>query len=376
MYSIIGAGIGGLTTALVFEKLNIPYQLFEKAKQPNAIGAGIWLAPNALKVLEFSGVLDAVFEAGNEVDRITLTNEKLEALADSSQIPAKKRYGFTTVAIHRARLQHVLVKALPKEKIIWNKGFSHYTKNESGLTIHFEDKTTHYTDFLIAADGINSKVRQQLFPESQIRYSGQTCWRGVSPNPLPEAFKHRGCEMWGKGIRFGFSQLNATETSWFAVKKAEGFGVDEPLTLKKELLKLYKEFHDIPKQLISETPIEAILRNDITDLKPLQNWFQDKVLLMGDAAHATTPNMGQGGAQAIEDAYYLGHYIKNNSEHAFSVFQNKRYKRVNNIVKQSWFTGKIAHFSTLASLRNFVFKQLPKALVDKNMHSVYQLKDL
>ena len=85
---------------------------------------------------------------------------------------------------------------------------------------------------------------------------------------------------------------------------------------------------------------------------------------------------GQGGAQAIEDAYYLGHYIKNNSEHAFSVFQNKRYKRVNNIVKQSWFTGKIAHFSTLASLRNFVFKQLPKALVDKNMHSVYQLKDL
>ena len=68
MYSIIGSGIGGLTTALMFEKLNIPYQLFEKAKQPNAIGAGIWLAPNALKVLEFCGVLDAVFEAGNEVD--------------------------------------------------------------------------------------------------------------------------------------------------------------------------------------------------------------------------------------------------------------------------------------------------------------------
>jgi 2-polyprenyl-6-methoxyphenol hydroxylase-like FAD-dependent oxidoreductase len=376
MYSIIGAGIGGLTTALVFEKLKIPYLIFEKAEHPNAIGAGIWLAPNALSVLNFCGVLEAVFKAGNEVNRITLTNEKLNALADSSQIPAKEKYGFSTVAIHRGRLQQVLVDALPKDKIIWNKSFSHYIEDETELSICFDDDTIYESNYLIAADGITSNVRQQLFPESQIRYSGQTCWRGVSPNPLPLEYKHRGCELWGKGIRFGFSQLNEHETSWFAVKKAEGFGQDHPSTLKEELLNIFKDFHAIPKNLITTTPTDAILRNDITDLKPLKQWYKGKVLLTGDAAHATTPNMGQGGAQAIEDAYYLGHYIKSNPENAFKTFQESRYQRVNNIVKQSWFTGKIAHFSTLASLRNFIFKHLPKALVDKNMHSVYQLKDL
>jgi 2-polyprenyl-6-methoxyphenol hydroxylase-like FAD-dependent oxidoreductase len=117
MYTIIGAGIGGLTTALVFEKLGIPYQLLEKAKEPNAIGAGIWLTPNALKVLEFVDVLDQVIATGNTINRITLSDEKLNPLADSSQLPAKEKYGFSNIAIHRAELQKCLIDAIPKSKL-------------------------------------------------------------------------------------------------------------------------------------------------------------------------------------------------------------------------------------------------------------------
>jgi len=86
--------------------------------------------------------------------------------------------------------------------------------------------------------------------------------------------------------------------------------------------------------------------------------------------------MGQGGAQAIEDAYYLGKLIaKNPEQNNFKAFEEKRYERVNNIVKQSWQTGKIAHLKTGASFRDFVFTKLPKKLIDKNMYSVYDLVD-
>lgn len=376
MYTIIGAGIGGLTTALVFEKLNIKYQLFEKSKAPNALGAGIWLAPNALQVLEFAGVLDAIFKVGNVVNRITLSNEKLKLLVDSSQLPAKEKYGFSTLAIHRAKLQLALIEAIPKDKIHWNKAFKSFKQLNNTVSVDFTDGSQTETKYLIGADGINSKVRSQLFTKSQIRYSGQTCWRGVMKTALPPEYKDRGIEMWGKGIRFGLSQLSNNETSWFAVKNSEAFQKDDKTVLKEKLSTLYKDFHPIVQELINNTDIKDILRNDITDLKPIKHWQKDTICLIGDAAHATTPNMGQGGAQAIEDAYYLGKLIvENKNKNIFEQFEKKRYKRVNSIVKQSWYTGKIANLKTGTTIRNNIFSIIPTKLIDRNMHSVYNLKD-
>ncbi|RLJ68838.1 2-polyprenyl-6-methoxyphenol hydroxylase-like FAD-dependent oxidoreductase [Lacinutrix venerupis] len=376
MYTIIGAGIGGLTTALVFEKLNIKYQLFEKAKGPNALGAGIWLAPNALQVMEFAGVLDTVTKVGNVVNRITLANQKLKPLADSSQLPAKEKYGFSTLAIHRAKLQLALIQSIPKEKIHWNKAFKFFKEEQDALTIAFQDGSTIKSKYLIAADGIDSKVRAQLFPKSKIRYSGQTCWRGVMQHPLPLEFKDRGIEMWGKGIRFGLSQLSETETSWFAVKNSKAFQKDDKTVLKNKLTFYFKEFHPLVNELINKTEINHILRNDITDLKPIKSWQKGNICLIGDAAHATTPNMGQGGAQAIEDAYYLGKLIaKHPNKNNFEQFEKKRFKRVNSIVKQSWFTGKIANLNTGTAIRNAIFSTIPKKMIDRNMYSVYDLKD-
>jgi 2-polyprenyl-6-methoxyphenol hydroxylase-like FAD-dependent oxidoreductase len=376
MYTIIGVGIGGLTTALVFEKLNIEYQLFDKAKAPNALGAGIWLAPNALQVLEFAGVLNAVFKVGNVVDRITLSNEKLEPLADSSQLPAKEKYGFSTLAIHRAKLQLALIETIPKHKIHWNKAFQSFEQSYNTVTVTFTDGSQTQSQYLIGADGIDSIVRSQLFPKSRIRYSGQTCWRGIMKSALPAEYKERGIEMWGKGIRFGLSQVSENETSWFAVKNSEAFQQDDTTVLKEKLLTLFKDFHPLVQELISNTEIKNIIRNDITDLKPIKHWQYKNVCLIGDAAHATTPNMGQGGAQAIEDAYYLGKLItKNPNANIFKAFENKRFKRVNSIVTQSWFTGKIANLKTGAAIRNGIFSAIPKKLIDKNMYSVYDLKE-
>ena len=208
-YAIIGAGIGGLTTALAFEKKGIDYQLFERSEELKPVGAGIWLAPNALQVLERLNVLNEIQKSGNSIDRITLGTHQIKLLSDMDQWFVKSKFGFSTITIHRAELQKILLNNIPKEKITLGKSFKSYNEiDQSQIQISFEDGTNYKTNFLIAADGINSKVRKKLFPKSEIRYSGQTCWRGIVDFLMPEEFLHRGMELWGKGIRFGIFPIS------------------------------------------------------------------------------------------------------------------------------------------------------------------------
>jgi 2-polyprenyl-6-methoxyphenol hydroxylase-like FAD-dependent oxidoreductase len=364
-YAIIGAGIGGLTTALAFEKKGIDYHVYEQTPQLNEVGAGIWLAPNALKVLDSLGVLEEVQHQGNEINRITIGKPNLEPISDSKQDFIKSTFGYTTVSIHRANLQQLLFNQIPKEKISLNKGFESYEELKSEkIKINFEDKTSIESNFLIGADGINSKVRTQLFPTSKKRYSGQTCWRGITEIDMEEQYQHRGYELWGNQIRFGISQVAKGKVYWFAVKLAEENSKDNRATTKEELLELFSEFHPLILKLIEETPLGKIIKSDINDLQPIDKWYQNNICLLGDAGHATTPNMGQGGAQAIEDAYYLSNAIvERNHVNAFELFQQRREKKVQAIVKQSWNSGKMAHWKYGQSFRNFVIQHLPKSII-------------
>ncbi|MCI2230064.1 FAD-dependent monooxygenase [Polaribacter sp. MSW13] len=375
MYTIIGAGIGGLSTALAFEAKGIPYQIFEKAPALNEVGAGIWLAPNALQVLEDLQVLEEVKEKGNAIDRITIGKPDLSPLSDIQQDIFKDKYGFTTISIHRAALQKLLFDKIPKDKIFLNKGFQSFKELKSGkIEITFNDTSKTETNFLIGADGINSKVRNQLFPDSRRRYSGQTCWRGVVDLKLDEKYAHRGFELWGNQIRFGISEVAKDKVYWFAVILSAENSEDDKRFVKEKLQSLFFDFHPLVLKLISETPVHQILKNDINDLKPLPNWYKGNICLIGDAGHATTPNMGQGGAQAIEDAYYLSNLINENTgKNVFKLFQEQRHKKVKTVVNQSWSTGKMAHWKYGKRMRNFILKNMPKKIIEKKMFEMYHI---
>ncbi|WP_109301237.1 FAD-dependent monooxygenase [Aquimarina sp. AU474] len=377
-YTIIGAGIGGLTTALAFEKKGVEYQLFEKAPKINEVGAGIWLAPNALQVLEYLNVFNRVKSKGNSIDRITLGKADLSPLSDNYQDLVKDTFGYTTIAIHRAELQKILLEEIPQEKIFLGKSFQSFEKLNSGkIKLKFEDNSTSETDFLIGADGIHSKIRKQLFPESKTRYSEQTCWRGVANITLDKEFENRGMELWGNQIRFGISKIAKDKVYWFAVVLDKPNQKDDNDVIKQQLLKMFNSFHPLVHNLIKATPKINILRNDINDLKPLDNWSKGNICLIGDAGHATTPNMGQGGAQAIEDAYYLGNLIgKNPNQNVFELFQKKRQSKVNTIVKQSWTTGKMAHWKYGTNIRNFLLKHMPKKIMERKMMEMYHIEKI
>ncbi|SHI59636.1 FAD-dependent monooxygenase [Aquimarina spongiae] len=375
-YAIVGAGIGGLTTALALEKIGVDYEIFEKAPKIDEVGAGIWLAPNALSVLQYLDVLDEVKVKGNTINQITLAQADLAPISDNDQDFIEEEFGFTTIAIHRAALQQLLFDKIPKEKIHLGKGFQSYEEHPNGnIKVKFEDDTIIETNYLLGADGIHSKVRKQLFPESKIRYSGQTCWRGVANFEMTSEFQHRGMELWGNQIRFGISKIAENKVYWFAVALDSPNQKDNRDQLQQKLVEMFKEFDPIVTQLILSTPIEKIVRNDIIDLALLDHWHHDNICLIGDAAHATTPNMGQGGAQAIEDAYYLSKMIVNDqgNKHNFKIFEGKRKKKVTTIVNQSWSTGKMAHWKYGQGFRNFVLKRVPKKVLQKKMIEMYQI---
>jgi len=359
-YIIIGTG--GLTTVLAFEKKGIEYEPFEKAPKLTDVGAGIWLTPNALQVFEYLDILNDIKFVGNSINQITIGTPYLSPLSDTHQNSIQTKFGYSTIAIHRAELQKVLAKKIPHKKLHFDKGFKSFEElSNSKIKITFQDNATIETDYLIGADGINSKVRNQLFPNSTTRYSGQTCWRGVADIDLPTVYEHCAFELWGNQIRFGISKIAQNKVYWFAVALSEQNQKDDTTTIQEKLVNMYTDFHPIITEIITATPLNKILRNDINDLNPLKKWYTNNCCLVGDAGHATTPNMGQGGGQAIEDAYYLSNLIENNpNENIFELFQQKRQAKVNTIVKQSWTTGQLAHWKYGTGFRNFLLKKIQR----------------
>lgn len=376
-YSIIGAGIGGLAIAVAFENAGIPYQVFEKAPELNEVGAGIWLAPNALKVLENLGVLAEVKAQGRSMKKAAVCKQDLTVLTSFSQNDLEGESARATIAIHRAKLQQILFKQIPSSKIHLGKGFESYRQiGTESIEVTFNDGSTTESNYLIGADGINSGVRHQLFPGAKKRYSGQTCWRGISHYPLEADFANLGLELWGNQVRFGLSGIDTNRVYWFAVALDTPDQKDDPLLVKEKLHEMFSEFHPLVNKIISATSTDQVVRNDIYDLAPLPHWYEDTICLIGDAAHATTPNMGQGGAQAIEDAYYLSNLITQHPEkNVFALFQQKREKKVKAIVKQSWTTGKMAHWKYGRGLRNMLFSNVPKAFMKKKLMELYEVED-
>lgn len=372
---IAGAGITGLTTALSLQKLDIPFHIYEKAPELRPAGAGIWMAPNAMKVFDWLGIAKEVKQAGVQLNRISLANKNLKPLRRTMNPAAiSKKHGL--VSIHRARLQELLYSKIPASQISLNNEYLHHQQNGGQVEVSFSNAQTTGS-ILLGADGIHSAVRSQLFPTAGLRYSGQTCWRGIAEIQLPDDLKNTCIESWGYQRRFGFSAISKDQVYWFAVKSAPADGSDDAIPLQEKLLQIYAEFAGPIPSIIKATPSERIIRNDLYELKRLGKWYKGTACLIGDAAHAMTPNMGQGGAQGVEDAYYISNILagKQPVEQAFEAFEKQRRKKTDMVVKNSWMLGKMAHHPVLQPAAILAMKATPQKLLHRQILSVYAVPD-
>jgi len=371
---IVGGGITGLTTALALRKMGFSAQVYERTSAFEAVGAGIWLHPNAMHVLDWLGLGDKLRMAGAILDSVDICDQHLQSLRRASALPPTLTSP-SIVSIHRAALLQVLQASLLPETLHLGHPYHGHRVAEGRLRVQVGEREIS-PDYLLAADGLHSAVRQQILPRARLRYAGQTCWRGVATLPLDERWSGKGCELWGRRLRFGFAQIGPEEVYWFAVANAPQGQRDHPPERRAALQARFRDFDPVVQELLRHTPVARIMRHDIYDLARLPRWSRGAVCLIGDAAHATTPNMGQGGCQGIEDAYYLSQWLAKDlpsPEQTFAAFEAFRRPKVDYVVNQSWRIGQMAHTPWQQWLLRRSMPLLPANMMQRQMARLYAM---
>lgn len=360
---IAGAGIGGLTTAIALRQAGIEVDVFERAPALLEVGAGISLWPNAVKLLDRLGVGATLRAASATSYRGGIHDWRGRLLAPADSDELLREFGAPVLIVHRADLLSALHEAAGSERVHLGAPVQSFSQDDDGVDVHLGDGRTVRGTLLIGADGIRSAVRAQLFPAVQPRDAGQTAWRGIASYAARPDATFWG-ETWGAGTRFGIVPIAGERVYWFAVRNAGPSGAGVVVGHKAELTRLFGSWHEPIPQLIAAVPDAAILYNDIYDLPPMPTWTHRRVTLLGDAAHATTPNLGQGGCQAIEDAVALARALREiqNVEVALRSYEAQRIRRANMITALSRRVGIMAQWTHPAAcwLRNTLAAATPR----------------
>ncbi len=362
---IIGGGIGGVTAAIALKRAGLDVTVYERAEELREVGSGLPLWTNALRTLHILGLTDELEKLGVQVRSVRVSTWKGDTLTDTSNDKHLKKLGTITIVVHRAELLTLLLKTLGAENVQLGMTCVGFTQDVTGVTAKFANGQEVRGDVLIGADGIHSVIRTQLFGLVKPNYVGYTCWRGLAHTA------RTGLETWawGKGCQFGITPMSQGRAYWFVQKYAPEDEEDKPDGRKNSILEMFHDWHDPIPAVIEATAETDILRNDIFELKHLHHWSHGRVTLLGDAAHAMTPNLGQGACQAIEDAVALADYLKDttNISEALKNYERRRITRTKRISRLAHYIGEAVQWENpiLSVPRNIIIKSAPVSMAIK-----------
>jgi 2-polyprenyl-6-methoxyphenol hydroxylase-like FAD-dependent oxidoreductase len=365
---VVGGGIGGLAVAIGLRATGHEVMVLERSPALEPVGAGITLFANAMRALDRLGVAHAVAARGAAGrDSAILTSDGREL----TKLPADLIDG--TVAIHRGELQSVLLAAAGE--VALGAEVTEVEQDDRAVTARIAGAASERADLLVAADGLRSVVRQRV-ASAPVRYGGYTAWRGVATISIAPG---RLSESWGVGERFGLVDIGSSGTYWFATRNAPEGEFDRPEERKAELLERFSRWHSPIAEVIEATPPDGILRNDVYYLDPLPTWSRGRIVLLGDSAHATTPGVGQGAAQALEDAVALSTELARGDElrSALTRYESVRRPRTTMVLKQSRRADQAAQLSSplVCRIRNAITRRIPASLQRRQLAPLieYQL---
>jgi len=265
---IIGGGIGGLCTAIALRQIGIDVKVYERTKAFERVGAGLAGWANAMRALRKLGLADQVIEAGSVFGRAEIRDPSGRIFQSGDFAELERPRGEPSVAIHRAELHRILVSVLPHDILHLGTKCTGVKQDADKVTVQRADVQTDQTDCVIAADGLHSVVRQQLFPGSKLNYAGRTSWRVIAATqdqaPLTTI-----SQTWGCGQRFGFVSVDPHHVYWFAVSNLPEGQTYPPEARKEFLIRRFQGWHQPIEHLMDVSPAETIVEALIYDIDPL-----------------------------------------------------------------------------------------------------------
>ncbi|HKR48064.1 MAG TPA: FAD-dependent monooxygenase [Pseudonocardiaceae bacterium] len=363
---IVGAGIGGLTAARALYLKGWQVEVYEQAPTIRPVGAAVGMAPNAVKALRHIGVGDGLRDRGRRQEGIEIRVPSGRTLLMLPALGIERRFGAPFYAIHRADLHDLLLQSVGEETLRTNHRATDITTSPDSATVTFEtsEGTISATaDLVVAADGIKGPLRSQLFPgHPGPQSAGYTVWRGIVPAADAPDIPPVISTTWGRGARFGIDPINDGQVYWFACENLAD--ADKHEQTLAALAARFERWHDPIPQLLASTPKETLGRHDVYYLRtPMPSFVRDRVALIGDSAHAVTPDIGQGACLAIEDAVVLADAMEEHGIDAgLRAYNTVRRPRAEQLSRVSGKAGRFMQNAALSPVRNAMAFVTPSSL--------------
>lgn len=341
---VVGGGIGGLSLARELALRGLPVTVLEKTAKLSPVGAGIIMNPNAMRVLERNGLAESLRAQGwPYLARETHDHRgRWLATRDYRLLYASGRLSVGSL-VHRAHLHQSLYDGLPPATVHFGVAIQTLEATADGVRVVTDEGETFHGDVLVGGDGIRSLVRDRFFGPNEPVYLGYRSHRFIVENP--DRLEHF-TEFLGRGKRIGLVPISRDRlyvwTTFNSPRESRVRGLETAQTFRR----LFAEFTDarVTHAFAQLRSLEGVLCTDIEEVRQ-ERWVHGRVVLVGDAAHALTPNMGQGAGMAMEDAAVLAEQLEAVSrgtrplEAALAGYATRRARRVETIVRLSRVVG-------------------------------------
>ncbi|MBZ9749311.1 FAD-dependent monooxygenase [Deinococcus sp. HMF7604] len=370
---IVGAGIGGLALAQRLLQTGIQVRLIEKVPAWRPVGAGLILSVNALRVLERLGLAKGAAHRGQRLTSAQVTDAAGRPL-QTVLYPQSSAGG--AVALHRAALQNLLSRGV-ESQIQFGTTLRALHQDAGGVEVGLSDGSEGRFEAVVGADGLHSSVRQLVFGDVPKHYAGYTSWRFLVD--VPQTGPHDyAVEMWGRGCRLGLVPIGQGQLYGYVTANAPER--ERPTSVQtdtiQELQALCRPFGGLAPAVTAQLRADLpVIRTDIHEVR-LPRWVRGRVALLGDAAHAMTPNLGQGAAMSLEDAWVLGGQLATSeAPAALARYEQLRQARVNRVQTQSRQLGRAGQLEAtwLRAVRDVGLRLSPPSLARRSARDLFEV---
>ncbi|MBC8943694.1 MULTISPECIES: FAD-dependent monooxygenase [Xenorhabdus] len=322
---VIGAGIGGLTAAIVLQRIGCVVEVYEQAPTLRTAGSGLSVMSNAVAALSSIGINLKLEHFGAPIKCFEIRNVR-DRLIRKLPIPEiSSSNGFDSVCISRKALQEALLQQLDKHIIHVGAKATEISESDDGISVRFADGREAHGDLLIGADGIYSFVRDYIQGNKPVRSADYICWLAITRYQHPQITPGYVGHYWGAGKRIGLIDIDGGEVYWWGTANMHTEQARKWQGNNQDILTYYEGWPSIVSDIISQTPAENIISVSAQDRPFSPLWGKGRITLLGDAAHPMLTSLGQGAGMAIEDAAVLGHVFRQQSDPISAL---RRYEQI------------------------------------------------